>query len=261
MTIAIQIIVDALSVGSLYALTALGIGLIFGIMRLINFAHGEFVTIGAYMLMAIVAQYEPLAIIVSMVLVVVLALLSERIAFRPVRHASPTTMLVTSFAVSYFLQYLFVMIYGARPKGFEFLAGLAEPFIIGTIRIPKLNVAIVGVTIVLLAGLALFLTRSRFGVQMRAAALNFRMARLLGVRADRVIAVAFSLSGVACRRHGDLRHRAGRHAVARHGPAVRADRLRLDHHRGHGQPDRRGAWRLLHRRRHRSPAVRPAAGD
>ena len=123
MTIAIQIIVDALSVGSLYALTALGIGLIFGIMRLINFAHGEFVTIGAYMLMAIVAQYEPLAIIVSMVLVVVLALLSERIAFRPVRHASPTTMLVTSFAVSYFLQYLFVMIYGARPKGFEFLAG------------------------------------------------------------------------------------------------------------------------------------------
>ena len=196
MNTAIQVIVDALSVGSLYALTALGIGLIFGIMRLINFAHGEFVTIGAYMLMAIVAQYEPLAIIVSMVLVVILALLSERIAFRPVRHASPTTMLVTSFAVSYFLQYLFVMIYGARPKGFEFLAGLAEPFVIGTIRIPKLNVAIVAVTIVLLAGLALFLTRSRFGVQMRAAALNFRMARLLGVRADRVIAVAFALSGV-----------------------------------------------------------------
>ena len=196
MTTAIQVIVDALSVGSLYALTALGIGLIFGIMRLINFAHGEFVMIGAYMLMAIVAQYEPLAIIVAMVLVVVLALFSERIAFRPVRNASPTTMLVTSFAVSYFLQYLFVMIYGARPKGFEFLAGLAEPFVIGAIRIPKLNVAIVAVTIVLLAGLALFLTRSRFGVQMRAAALNFRMARLLGVRADRVIAVAFALSGI-----------------------------------------------------------------
>ena len=74
MTTAIQVIVDALSVGSLYALTALGIGLIFGIMRLINFAHGEFVMIGAYMLMAIVAQYEPLAIIVSMVLVVILSL-------------------------------------------------------------------------------------------------------------------------------------------------------------------------------------------
>lgn len=195
MTTAIQVLIDALSVGSLYALTALGIGLIFGIMRLINFAYGEFIMIGAYMLMLTVAQYEPLAILISMIIVIALALFSERIAFRPVRNASPTTMLITGFAVSYFLQYLFVMIMGARPKGFDFLRGLAEPFVIETVRVPKLNAVIVGLTVVLLVALAVFLKKTRFGVQMRAAALNFRMARLLGVRADRVIAVAFAISG------------------------------------------------------------------
>ncbi len=196
MTTAIQVIVDALSVGSLYALVALGIGLIFGIMRLINFAYGEFIMIGAYMLMLIVAQYVPLAIIVSMAIVIAVSLLSDRIAFKPVRNANPTTMLITSFALSYFLQYLFVMLVGARAKGFTILTELAEPFVIGAVRVPKVNLVIVGLTAVLLIGLALFLRKTRFGVQMRAAALNFRMARLLGVRANRVIAVAFALSGL-----------------------------------------------------------------
>jgi branched-chain amino acid transport system permease protein len=196
MTTAVQVILDALSVGSLYALVALGIGLIFGIMRLINFAYGEFIMIGAYMLMLVAAQYVPVTIIVSMLIVILVSLLSDRIAFKPVRNANPTTMLVTSFAVSYFLQYLFVMLVGARPKGFTILTELAEPLVIGAVRIPKVNLLIVVLTVFLMLGLALFLRRTRFGIQMRAAALNFRMARLLGVRANRVIAVAFALSGL-----------------------------------------------------------------
>ena len=196
MTAFLQVLVDAASQGSLYALSALGIGLIFGIMRLVNFAHGEFIMIGAYMLMLSSAPYAPIAILVTVAAVIVLALLTERIAFRPVRHANPTTLLVTSFAVSFFLQYLFVLVEGARPKGFDFLSGLAEPFVIGAVRIPKLNVVTVAITLVLLAALALFLKKTHFGIQMRAAALNFRMARLLGVKANRIIAVAFAMSGV-----------------------------------------------------------------
>jgi branched-chain amino acid transport system permease protein len=196
MTAVLQVLVDAASQGSLYALSALGIGLIFGIMRLVNFAHGEFIMIGAYMLMLSAAPFAPLAILAAIAAVVVLALLTERVAFRPVRHASPTTLLVTSFAVSFFLQFLFVLIEGARPKGFDFLAGLAEPFVAGEVRIPKLNIVTVGITLALLAALALFLKRTHFGIQMRAAALNFRMAQLLGVRANLIIAVAFAMSGV-----------------------------------------------------------------
>ena len=196
MTAFLQVLVDAASQGSLYALSALGIGLIFGIMRLVNFAHGEFIMIGAYMLMLSSAPYAPLAALATIAAVVLLALLTERIAFRPVRDANPTTLLVTSFAVSFFLQFLFVLIEGARPKGFDFLSALAEPFVIGEVRIPKLNVVTVGITLVLLVALAFFLKKTHFGIQMRAAALNFRMARLLGVKANRIIAVAFAMSGV-----------------------------------------------------------------
>jgi branched-chain amino acid transport system permease protein len=170
--------------------------LIFGIMRLVNFAHGEFIMIGAYMLMLSAAPFAPLAILIAVAAVIILALLTERIAFRPVRHANPTTLLVTSFAISFFLQFLFVLLQGARPKGFDFLADLSFPFVIGEVRIPKLNIVTIGITLALLAALAIFLKRTHFGIQMRAAALNFRMARLLGVRADLIIAVAFAMSGV-----------------------------------------------------------------
>lgn len=195
MNLVIQIIIDALSVGSLYAMSALGIGLIFGIMRLMNFAHGEFIMIGAYSLLLTAAQWAPVRVMVSVMVVIAVALATERIAFRPVRRANPTTLLITSFAVSFFLQYLFVLLLGARPIGIDILPSLGEPFTVGAVRIPRLHVVTIGLTAVLLAAIALFLKRTHFGIEMRAAAINFRMARLLGVRANRVIAVAFALSG------------------------------------------------------------------
>jgi len=196
MNFVIQTLVDALSVGSLYAMSALGIGLLFGIMRLINFAQSEFVTVGVYTLMLAAGLWFPLAMLLAIVVVVVLALLVERIAFRPVRNADPATLLVTSFAVSYFLQYGLVLAFGARPIGFDILSGLAEPFLIGDIRIPRLNIVTILVTVLLLGAIALTLRKTRIGIEMRAAAVDFRMARLLGVKANRVIALAFAISGL-----------------------------------------------------------------
>ena len=196
MSQAIQILVDALSVGALYALSALGIGLIFGIMRLINFAHGEFIALGAYLLMVMGGLWVPLAIVLMVAAIAVLAMSTERIAFRPVRNADPATMLVTSFAVSFLLQNLYRLIWGSRPLGFDFLSVLGTPLLIGEVRIPTLQLMTLGVTVLLLVALVLFLTRTHFGIEMRAAAVNFRMSRLLGVRADRVISVAFAMSGV-----------------------------------------------------------------
>jgi len=191
-----QILVDALSVGSLYALSALGIGLIFGIMRLINFAHGEYIALGAYLLMVMGGLWIPLSILLMVIAIAVLAVGTERIAFRPVRNADPTTMLITSFAVSFLLQNVYRLIWGSRPMGFDFLSVLNTPFLVAEVRIPALQAVTLGVTVILLAALVVFLTRTHFGIEMRAAAQNFRMSRLLGVRADRVIAVAFALSGV-----------------------------------------------------------------
>jgi branched-chain amino acid transport system permease protein len=191
----IQNAIDAISFGSLYALFALGIALIFGIMGLINFAHGELIMVGGYALVFLGHPSWPLLVIGTIAIVVVFALATERIAFRPVRGADPITLLVTSFAVSYLLQSLAQLIVGSIPKTTNLSTSLSQSFTIGEINIPKLDVVIVVVTLSMLILLGVFLRRTRIGIQMRAAAEDFRMARVLGVRANRVIATAFALSG------------------------------------------------------------------
>ncbi len=196
MTWFVQALVDATSIGSIYALTALGIGLIFGIMRLINFAHAEFITIAVYVVMLTIAFGFPVALFAAGLGVLILALLSERLAFRPVRGAEPSTLLITSFALSYLLQNTLVLVFGARPSGLNILPTLSQPILVGGVRLPIIHLVTIAVTILLLAATGAFLRRTRMGIEMRAAAADFQMARLLGVRANRVIAAAFGLSGI-----------------------------------------------------------------
>lgn len=196
MMLTLQIIIDALSAGGMFALMALGIGLIFGIMRLINMAHGEFVMIGGYMLFFLVGQPELLMVFIAIAVVIGLALSTERVVFRQLRQVNPATLLVASFTVSFFLQHVMVMAVGSRQKTLNFAYALTEHVAIGGLRIPKLQIVTLVVTFALLLGLGLFLRRTRFGVQMRAAAEDFAMARLLGVRGNRVIAAAFAISGL-----------------------------------------------------------------
>ncbi len=206
MTNLIQVAIDALALGSLYALTALGIGLIFGVMRLINFAHGDFIMIGGYALIVpstaatatlfVGAWPVPFLVATVFIVVILLALACERLAFRPVRSAAPSVLLITSFALSYFLENAVIMIYGGRAKAVNLWQNLMDPIVIMGVRIPELQIVTIGVTIALLTLLVLFLRFTPIGVAMRAASEDFRMARLLGVRANRVIAVAFAISGV-----------------------------------------------------------------
>jgi branched-chain amino acid transport system permease protein len=192
----LQDLVDALSLGSLYALLALGIAVIFGIVRLLNFAHGELIMLGAYALWAVNGAPFAGAVALTIAMIVVAALAIERVAFRPLRGADPAVLLVTSFAVSFLLQNLALVVFGSRPKGVALPAWLADTLTVGDLRIQVLSVVTVVVTLALLAGLALFLQRTPLGIQLRAAAELFSTARLVGVRADRVIATAFVISGV-----------------------------------------------------------------
>jgi branched-chain amino acid transport system permease protein len=192
----LQHAIDALSLGSLYALLALGIALIFGIMRLLNFAHGELITIGAYSLWLLRDVPTVLQIAGSVVIVVVAALIIERVAFRPLRGADAAVLLVSSFAVSFLLQSLALVVFGARPKGVELPAWLSDNLMVGDLRIPVLSVVTMATAVVLLSALALFFNRTPLGIEMRAAAENFRTARLVGVRANTVITAAFAISAV-----------------------------------------------------------------
>lgn len=193
----IESAIDALSIGSLFALYALGIALTFGIMGLINFAYGELVMVGGFALVYLVPEIPVGFVIAGMIaVVVVFAVGMERAAFRPVRGAAPATLLVTSFALSFLLQNLAILIFGSTPRTLDVWSTLNESIDVGRISIAKLDIAIVVTTIVLLLALVWFLSRTSLGVQMRAAAEDFQMARLMGVAANRVIATAFAISGV-----------------------------------------------------------------
>ena len=196
MQLFIQHVIDALTLGSLYALYALGIALIFGIMQLINFAHGDLIMLGAYTIVLLGEPSWPVLIIATLGVSILAALAMERAAFRPVRGASPATLLITSFAVSYLIQNLVILIKGSQPRGTNISTWLGESFEISGISVRKLDVVTVVVTLALLALLGVFLARTRLGVQMRAAAEDFQMARVLGVRANSVIASAFVISGI-----------------------------------------------------------------
>ena len=194
--ITLQYILDAINIGGLYAMMALGIGLIFGIMRLINFAHGEMVMAGGYAIGLLATLPTPLVIVLSLVFIIALALLIEQSAFRPLRGQDPATLLVASFAVSYFLQNLTVMIFGARPLPFTFAPGLADTIEVTGLRLPLLQFVSLGLMIIALAGVATLLKRTALGIQLRAAAEDVVTARLSGVKVNRVIAFAFVMSAV-----------------------------------------------------------------
>jgi len=192
----LQHVIDAITYGSQFALYGLGIALIFGIMGLINFAHGELIMVGAYAIVLMGRPSWAVVVLVTIAVAVAFALGMERLAFRPLRGASPPTLLIASFAISYGLQNLAILIEGSAPKGTHVSNWLSESYQVGSVSVPKLDIVTVAVTIALLAALGLFLQRTRMGVQMRAAAEDFRMARILGVRANTVIATAFGISGL-----------------------------------------------------------------
>jgi branched-chain amino acid transport system permease protein len=202
----LQNLIDALSLGSLYALAALGIGLLFGILRLINFAHGDFITVGAYALIVPATDVTarmfigdwplPLMLIAVCAIVVAVALACDLLLFRRLRQATPPTLMIASFAAGYIIENGILVIYGARPKAINLWPALSRELEIGRLHVPQLQLVTILVTLVLMAALTLFLKRTPFGVQMRAAAEDFRMARYLGVRANFVIGLAFAISGV-----------------------------------------------------------------
>jgi branched-chain amino acid transport system permease protein len=194
-----QTLVDAVGLGAVYALMAVGIGLVFGVLRLVNFAYGQLVMAGAYTL-AFTSDWPAAASIAACFAVVVaLSFALELAVFRPLRTASPAVMLVTTFAVAFLLQNVALVLDirdGTIGEPAVTLAPLNQAVSIGGVDVRKVTILAIVVAVVALALLALLLARTSIGLHMRAAATDFRTARLLGVRADTVIAVAVLLSGV-----------------------------------------------------------------
>ncbi len=198
MDVVIQQFVNALSLGGIYALLALGLAIVFSIVRLINFAHGEIMTVGGYgvFVCLLFGLPIPLAILAGILASVVTAMLMERVAFRAMRGASVVSLLITSFAISEILKVLFQNGISARPKPIQLPASLSGSYEFAGLTIGVIPTISIFTTLCALTGLTLFLRRTETGMAMRAAAEDFEMLRLLGVRANRVVAAAFALSGL-----------------------------------------------------------------
>jgi branched-chain amino acid transport system permease protein len=192
----IQTLIDATATGSVYALMAVGIGLVFGVLRLVNFAYGQLVMAGAYALALTNGLNPALSILVCFAVVIGLTMTLDVVAFRPLRRASPATMLVATFAISFLLQSIATLKLGVLGKTVGTLTGLNRPIGSGTLIVRWIWIVAIVVAAVTLTLLLLLLNRTSLGLHMRAAATDFRTARLLGVRANAVISLAVLLSGV-----------------------------------------------------------------
>jgi branched-chain amino acid transport system permease protein len=179
---------------------AVGIGLVFGVLRLINFAYGQLIMAGAFSL-AVTSEHgwpDWASLLTCFAVVIALSLLMELAVFRPLRNAPPATMLVATFAVAFLLQAIALMKFGSLGKIATIFPRLFDPVAssgrFATVRWVTIAAIVCGVVAVI--GLTLLLERTSIGLHMRAAAADFRTARLLGVNANRVITLAVVLSGV-----------------------------------------------------------------
>jgi branched-chain amino acid transport system permease protein len=192
-----QTFTDGIALGAIYALMAVGIGLVFGVLRLVNFAYGQLVMAGAFALALASGWGWPVwaGIVLCFVVVLVLSLLMDRLVFRPLRTHSPAVMLVATFAVAFLLQSVALLWFGSLGKIASSLAFLNRPVTISHVDIRKITIVAVVVAAACLVALTLLLERTTVGLHMRAASMDFQTARMLGVRANRVIAMAVLLSG------------------------------------------------------------------
>lgn len=195
----LQQVVNALTIGSIYALLAIGFSMVYGVLRLINFAHGDVFMLGAYFVFIAMNELG-LNILAGVVVAVTLAgivgLIVERGAFRPLRGAPEGNLFISSLAISIIIENAVIMIIGPQPQSFRVPGFLGQTFQIGGVVISSVAIVTIMVTFILLIALVLFVTKTKLGIAMRATASNLEACNLMGIRVNRVIAVAFVISSI-----------------------------------------------------------------
>ena len=209
----LQQIINGLSLGAIYALIALGYTMVYGVLRLINFAHGDVYMLGAfagyYLANALGLDGNPSvlwAIVVTMGAMAICAVIGigiERLAYKPVRHHPRLTALITAIGVSLFLEYGGQVVFGATPRFFPQMIE-SRTYAVGDVQITNQNLLIILVAIVVMFGLEFIVHRTRIGKAMRATSFNLPVAKLMGINTDRVIAFTFALGSALAAAGGVL---------------------------------------------------------
>lgn len=195
----LQQIVNALTIGSIYALLAIGFSMVYGILRLINFAHGDVFMLGAYFIFLVMKElgFEILAgVVAAATLAGIMGLIIERGAFRPLRGAPEGNLFISSLAVSMIIENGVIMILGPQPQSFRVSGILGESIQLGSVVISNVAIVTLIVTFIMLISLVLFVTKTKLGIAMRATASNLEACNLMGINVNKAIAVAFFISSL-----------------------------------------------------------------
>jgi len=190
-----QQLVNGLSLGSLYALVAIGFSMIYGIVRLINFAHGDLVMVGAFSTLAMITLGVPWPLILLFVLAIgaMAGMVIESVAFRPIRGAPQVTGFIATLAVSIVIQNSALMLLTGQQRNFVFPSFMRQRVSLGGVNAALTDLVIIGLTLALIACLFYVVYRTRLGTAMRATAENLTAARLMGVAVNRTILAAFAI--------------------------------------------------------------------
>lgn len=193
-------LLNGLNRGSIYALIALGYTMVYGIAKMLNFAHGDVIMVGAYTLSvsASMLGFSPyLGVLLSIVFCAVLGVVLEKVAYKPLRNSSPLAVLITAIGVSYFLQSLALLIFGSQQQKVASVINIPSVYL-GSIELTGESIATLGVTIVIMVSLTLFIKKTKTGRAMLALSEDRGAAQLMGINVNRTISITFAIgSGLA----------------------------------------------------------------
>jgi len=191
----LQQLVNGASLGSMYALIAIGYTMVYGVLRLINFAHGDIMMVGAFLTYMATAAGLPfsVAVLIGILGSVIVGVLTDKIAYKPLREAPKISLLITAIGISFFLENLFNVIFGGVPKAFSAPEYLTKVLHLGEIYLPVTVIIIPVVTVLILGGVLWVLYRTKYGMAIRALAFDIPTVKLMGVDADRIISIVFAL--------------------------------------------------------------------
>lgn len=195
-----QQMVNGISLGSMYALIAIGYTMVYGVLRLINFAHGDIMMVGAFIAYFAHANGVPfpLAALIAILGAIIVGILTDKIAYKPLRNAPKISLLITAIGISFFLENLFNVLFGGIPRAFPTPIYLTKIIHIGGVIMPISVFIIPIVTLLILAVILWILYRTKYGMAIRALAFDIPTVKLMGVNADFIIMIVFAIgSGLA----------------------------------------------------------------
>lgn len=197
----LQHCISGITVGSMYALIAIGYTMVYGILRLINFAHGDVFMVAAYlMVFSMTTFYLPwyVAVAVVVVMTALVGMLMERTAYRPLRDAPRSSIMISAIGMSYLLENLATYFFTGRPKAFPEIKEFTETFNIGSLSLQPITIITPVVTLLLLGALVYLVQKTKLGMAMRAVSKDYETARLMGIKINTIISITFAIgSGLA----------------------------------------------------------------